>query len=85
LFFLVAAAELDTGAMKEPAELESSVGLTERLSQEVGNLLARVWSTLVRVRDTSVPDSISDTIAGILEALAVKSDGEDPLVAAVRR
>jgi hypothetical protein len=85
LFFLVAAAELDAGAMKEPAGLESSVSLAERLSREVGNLLARVWSMLVHVRDTSVPDSISDTIVGILEALAVKADGEDPLVAAVRR
>jgi hypothetical protein len=71
--------------MKEPAGLESSVGFAERLSREVVNLLARVGSTLVRVRDTSVPDSTSDTIAGILEALAVKADGEDPLIAAVRR
>jgi hypothetical protein len=71
--------------MKEPAGLESSVGLTERLSREVGNLLARVRSTLVRVRDTSVPYSVSDTIAGIIEALAVKADGEDLLVAAVCR
>jgi hypothetical protein len=71
--------------MKEPAGLESSVGLAERLSREVGNLLARVRLTLVRVRDTSVPDLVSDTIAGIIEALAVKADGEDPLVAAVRR
>jgi hypothetical protein len=70
--------------MKEPAGLESSVGLAERLSREVGNLLVRVRSTLVRVRDTSVPKSVSDTIAGIIEALAVKADGEDPLVAAVR-
>jgi hypothetical protein len=71
--------------MKEPAGLESSVGLAECLSRQVGNLLARVRSMLVRVRDTSVPDSVSDTIAGIIEALAVKADGEDPLVAAVRR
>jgi hypothetical protein len=85
LFFLVATAELDAGAMKEPAGLESSVGIAERLSREVGDLLARVRSMLVRVRDTSVPDSINDTIAGILEALAVKSDGEDPLVAVVHR
>jgi hypothetical protein len=85
LFFLVAVAELDAGAMKEPAGLESSVGIAERLSREVGDLLVRVQSTLVHIRDTSVPDSISDTIAGILEALAVKSGGEDPLVAMVRR
>jgi hypothetical protein len=71
--------------MKEAAGLESSVGVAERLSQEVGNLLARVRSMLVRVRDTSVPDSVSDTIVGIIEALAVKADGEDPLVAAVHR
>jgi hypothetical protein len=71
--------------MKEPAGLEFSVGLAERLSREVGNLLARVWSILVRVRDTSVPDSVSNTIAGIIEALAVKADGEDPLVAVIRR
>jgi hypothetical protein len=74
---------LDVGALKEPAELESSIGLAERLSREVGNLLARVRSTLVHVRNTSIPDSISDTIAGILEALAVKADDKDPLVAAV--
>jgi hypothetical protein len=71
--------------MKEPAGIESSVGLAERLSREVVNLLARVQSTLVRVWDTYVPDSVSDTMAGILEALAVKADGEDPLVVAVRR
>jgi hypothetical protein len=83
--FLVAAAELDAGPLKEPAELESSIGLVERLSREVCNLLARVRSMLVRVWDTSVPDSISDTVARILEALVVKANGEDPLVAAVRR
>jgi hypothetical protein len=71
--------------MKEPAGLESSVGSAERLCQEVRNLLAKVRSTLDRVRDVSIPDSTSNTMAGILEALAVKTDGEDPLVAAVRR
>jgi hypothetical protein len=77
--------ELDAGAIKEPAGLESSVGTAERLSREVCSFLAKVWSTLIRVWDTSIPDSVSDTMAGILEALAVKPDGEDPLVAAVRR
>jgi hypothetical protein len=71
--------------MKEPARLESSVGTAERLCQEVSDLLAKVRSTLAHVRDMSIPDSISDTMAGILEALAVKPDGEDPLVSAVRR
>jgi hypothetical protein len=71
--------------MKEPAGLESSVGSTERLCQEVGDLLAKVRSTLDRVRDISTPESTSNTMAGILEALAVKEDGEDPLVAVVRR
>jgi hypothetical protein len=71
--------------MKEPAGIESSVSLAERLSREVVNLLAQVRSTLVRVRDMSVPESTSGTMAGILEALAVKADGEDPLFAVVHR
>jgi hypothetical protein len=71
--------------MKEPAGLESSVGSTERLYQEVRDLLARVWPTLDCVRDVSIPESTSNTMAGILEALAVKADKEDPLVAAVHR
>jgi hypothetical protein len=71
--------------MKEPTGLESSVGTAECLCQEVGDLLAKVRSTLARVRDTYIADSISDTMAGILEALAVKPNGEDPLVAAVHR
>jgi hypothetical protein len=71
--------------MKEPAGLKSSVGSTERLCQDVRDLLAKVRSTLDRVRDVSIPNSTSSTMAGILEALAVKTDGEDPLVAAVHR
>jgi hypothetical protein len=85
LSLLEAAAELDVGAMKEPAGLESSVGIAERLCQEVRDLLAKVRSTLDRVCDVSIPDSTSDTITSILKALAVKTDGEDPLVVAVRR
>jgi hypothetical protein len=69
--------------MKEPARLESSVGTAEHLSQEVCSFLAKVWSMLIRIRDTSIPDSVRDTMVGILEALAVKPDGEDPLVAVV--
>jgi hypothetical protein len=71
--------------MKEPAGLESSVGNTERLCRELSNLLEKVRSTLDHVRDISVPESTSNTMAGILEALAVKEDGEDPLVAVVHR
>jgi hypothetical protein len=71
--------------MKEPAGLESSVGSTERLCQEACDLLAKVRSTLDRVHDVSIPDSTSNTMAGILKALAVKADGEDPLVVAVHR
>jgi hypothetical protein len=76
---------LDAGAMKEPAGLESSIGSAERLCQEAHDLLAKVRSTLDHVCDLSIPDSTSNTMAGILEALAVKADGEDPLVAVVRR
>jgi hypothetical protein len=85
LFLCEAAAKLDAGAMKEPAGLESSVGSAERLCQEARDLLAKVRSTLDRVHDVSIPDSTSNTMVGILEALAVKADDEDPLVAAVRQ
>jgi hypothetical protein len=80
-----AATELDAGVMKEPAGLESSVGSAERLCQEVRDFLTKVRLTLDRVCDVSIPELTSNTMAGILEALAVKADGEDPLVAAVRR
>jgi hypothetical protein len=40
---------------------------------------------LERVQDMYAPESMSTTMAGILEVLALKEDGEDPLVAAVRR
>jgi hypothetical protein len=76
---------LDAEAMKEPAGLESSIGSVERLYQEARDLLVKVRSTLDRVRDISIPGSTSNTMAGILEALAVKANGEDPLVAAVCR
>jgi hypothetical protein len=85
LFSHEVATELGAAAMKEPAGLESSVGSAERLYREVRDLLAKVRSTLDRVRDISAPESTSSTMAGILKALAVKEDGEDPLVAAVRR
>jgi hypothetical protein len=85
LFLHEASAKLDVGAMKEPARLESSVGSAKCLCQEVSDLLAKVRSTLDCVCDVSVPESTSNTMAGILEALAVKVDSEDPLVAAVRR
>jgi hypothetical protein len=71
--------------MKEPAGLESSVGIAEHMCHEVRDLLAKVRPMLDRVCDVSIPDSTNNTMAGILEALAVKADGEDPLVAAVRR
>jgi hypothetical protein len=85
LFSHEVATELGTAAMKEPAGLKSSVGNTKRLCREVRDLLAKVRSTLDRVRDISAPESTSRTMAGILEALAVKEDGEDHLVAAVHR
>jgi hypothetical protein len=71
--------------MREPAGLESSVGNAERLCQEVRDFLVKVRSTLDRVHDISTPELTSSTMAGILETLAVKEGGEDPLVAAVRR
>jgi hypothetical protein len=42
-----------------------------------------MYSMLERIRDVSVPESMSTMMAGILGDLALKEDGEDPLVAAV--
>jgi hypothetical protein len=38
---------------------------------------------LDRVHNVFAPELMSTTMAGILEALAVKENGEDPFVAAV--
>jgi hypothetical protein len=69
----------------EDADLDSSVEAAERICQEVRSLLAKAHSMLEHVRDTAIPESTSITTAGIIEALTPKDDGEDPLVAAVRR
>jgi hypothetical protein len=79
------AAKFNAGALKEMSGLESSVGGTERLCQDVKDLLVKVRPTLECIRDVSIPESTSNTMASILEARAVKEDGEDPLVAAVHR
>jgi hypothetical protein len=79
------AAELGVVATTEPAGLESSIENAERICKEVQDLLAKARSTLDRVRDISAPESTSTTMAGVLEALSVKENGEDPLVAAVHR
>jgi hypothetical protein len=70
--------------MMEPTRLESSIENDERICQEVQDLLAKARSMLDRVRDISALESMSTTMAGVLKALAVKENGEDPLVAAVR-
>jgi hypothetical protein len=69
----------------EPAGLDASVKTAERVCQEGWSLLAKVHSMLDRVRDVSAPESTSTTMAGVLEALALREDGEDPVIAAVRR
>jgi hypothetical protein len=66
-------------------KLDSSVGDAEHVCQEVRKLLTKVHSTLNRVHDISVPESTSTTMNSVLEALAVQKNGEDPLIAAVRR
>jgi hypothetical protein len=71
--------------MMEPAGLESSIENVERICQGVQDLLAKARSTLDHVRDISAPKSTSTTMAGVLEALAVKGNNEDPLVVVVRR
>jgi hypothetical protein len=67
----------------EAAGLESSVENAEHVCQEVQNLLAKVHSMLDHVHDISALELMSTTIIGVLEALALREDGEDPLIAAV--
>jgi hypothetical protein len=82
--FLEVATELGAGEpTAEPAVLETSVETMEHVCQEVRNLLAKVHSTLDHVRDVSAPESMSTTMVGVLEALALREDGEDPLIAVV--
>jgi hypothetical protein len=84
--FFEVAAELGAGKMTvEPAGLESSIETAEHVSQEVRNLQAKVHLTLDRVRDISALESTSTIMAGVLEALALKENGKDPLIAVVRR
>jgi hypothetical protein len=84
--FLEVATELGAREMTaSPTGLESSIETAEHVCQEVRNLLAKVHSTFDRVRDISAPESMSTTMAGVLEALALREDGEDPLIAAVYR
>jgi hypothetical protein len=67
------------------ADLDSSVETAERVCQDVQSLMAKAHSMLECIRDVSIPESTSITTAGIIEALALKEDGEDPMVAAVRQ
>jgi hypothetical protein len=86
LYLLEVAAELGTGEMTaEPAGLDATVETAEHVCQEVRSLLAKVHSTLDRVCDVSAPESTSTTMAGVLDALALRKGGEDPLIAAVHR
>jgi hypothetical protein len=86
LYFCEAAAELVAKATTaEPAGLESSVEDAEHVCQEVQNLLAKVQSMLDRVQDISAPESTRTTLTGVFKALALREDGEDPLITAVRR
>jgi hypothetical protein len=86
LYFLEVPAELGIGEMTaEPAGLDASVETAEPVCQEVRSLLAKVHSTLDRVRVVSAPESTSTTMAGVLEALALREGGKDPLITAVHR
>jgi hypothetical protein len=71
--------------MVEPAGLDASVETAEHVFQEVRSLLAKVHSTLDRVRGVSALESTSTTMASVLEALALREDVEDPLITAVHR
>jgi hypothetical protein len=86
LLFREVAAKLGAKATAaEPTGLESGIEDAEHVCQEVRSLLAKAQSTLDRVHDISTPESMSTTLTGIIEALALREDGEDPLITTVRR
>jgi hypothetical protein len=68
----------------EPAGLDASVETTEHVCQQVRSFLAKVHLMLDRVRDVSAVESTSTTMAGVLEALALREDDKGPLIATVR-
>jgi hypothetical protein len=55
------------------------VGMAERVCSGVQGLIKKVQSTLERMHDLIVPDSMSGTIAGMVDRLALKEGGEDPM------
>jgi hypothetical protein len=82
---IVVVAELGAGeAATEYADLAASIETAERVCQDVRSLMVKAHSTLERVRDVCLLELTSIMMAGIIEALTPKEDGEDPLVAAVR-
>jgi hypothetical protein len=86
LRFREVAAELGAKATTaEPAGLESSIKDAEHVCQEVRNLLAKAQLALDRVRNISAQESTSTTLTGVLEALALREDGEDPVITVVCR
>jgi hypothetical protein len=85
LSFFEVTAELGAGETTlEPTGLDASVETMEHVCQEVRSLLAKVHSMLDRIHDVSAQESTSTTMVVVLEALALREDGEDPLIVAVR-
>jgi hypothetical protein len=67
----------------EYAGLDASVETVEHICHEVQDLMAKAHSMLDCVRDVSIPESMSITTAGIINALALKESGEDQLITVV--
>jgi hypothetical protein len=83
--YVAVAAELDArgDAVVEDTDRDSSIEVAVHVCQEVRSLLAKIHSTLERVRDMVVPESTSVTTTSIVEALVLKDDGEDLMVVVV--
>jgi hypothetical protein len=72
-------------AATEYTDLDASVETVERVCPDLRSLMAKAHSTLECMWDVSIPESTRIMMAGIIEALTPKEDGEDPLVATVRQ
>jgi len=84
---LIAAAGLESEAHGDsPADpLAEEVSAIHGACVRVNGLLEKVQSTLGRVRVEVAPEASADTIPQMVDALAPKGNGEDPVDAAVQK
>jgi len=75
---------VDSAKEASAGPVADGVSAIEEACSGVLELLTKVQSTLLRVREIAAPGSSAVTVPALVEALAVKEGAEDPMAAAVR-